>query len=86
MNRTMGSMTSAPRLSSGRSPLEAGIHCDRATDTDGMPVEVYHGEGRDEGTVTLQIGDACVWFSSTADLIAMLTEKQDGHVGIAVVG
>lgn len=40
---------------------------------DGANVEVIYGEGLDTGTVALQIGDACVWFSSLTELVARLT-------------
>ena len=84
MNPTTGNMISVPKLSSVPSALVAGVHLGGG-DVDNQPVEVHHGEGRDAGTVALQIGEACIWFSSAAALIALLGENA-GTVGIAIAG
>ena len=39
-------------------------------------VTIIHGTGRDAGTVTIQIDDACISFNSVEALIAMLDQRQ----------
>lgn len=38
-----------------------------------QPPKIIHGEGLDEGTVAIQVGEACILFNSTDALINGLT-------------
>jgi hypothetical protein len=80
MIHTTESQTFVPKNSNSQRELSAGIHFESEgsiVDFDGADVKVIHGEGLDAGTVALQIGGACVWFSSLAGLIAELTGTVD---------
>ena len=92
MIHTTARATSAPKSSNSQASLVAGIHFEEEgvfVDFDNSPVKVIHGEGVDEGTVALQIGGACIWFSSLAGLIAQLTGADQAastrHKPVAIV-
>lgn len=42
-----------------------------------MPVQIIFGEGPDEGTACMQIGEVCIWFSSIDTLVDRLTTPKD---------